>query len=263
MHNSTKDRSAIGLLSSLEPSKNALLFYDNNDALERFLFHYVKFGLQKGETIFYWTGIRAIEEAEQRMSNFGIDCDYYERNGLLSLTSYDDMLLVDGKVDHMSCFRKLHKLRSDHNGKNIRLATESNWFLLADVFEEAFEVEAGHEVIPQNMSVVCSYNIVDLMKYANVYHIAKLMELHDDTLVANKGSVMLPLQFYSYLGKCITNVLEEGFDFITTVRKKHSRFISEVLSELELRIGSDMVELERKVEEKLRHLLKLETNKDF
>ena len=71
---------------------------------------------------------------------------------------------------------------------------------------------------------------------------------------------MLPVEFYTYLGKCIIDILEDSFDNITIVKKKHSRFISEVLSELAMRIGSDMIELERNVEEKLIHQLKLESS---
>jgi hypothetical protein len=82
------------------------------------------------------------------------------------------------------------------------------------------------------------------------------MELHNYTLLATKGSVMLPLQFYSYLGKCIIDVLEDHFDYISVVRRKHSRFISEILLELEMRIGSDMLELERNVEERLVRVLR-------
>jgi len=259
MRSSAKSRSTLNLLDSLEPSRNALLFYDNNKTLEKFLFDYVKTGLQKGETVLYWAGIRTAEEAEKRMSSYGIDCDHYKRNGMLHFTSYDDMFLVDGRLDLMNCHRNLfNMLKTIHNGNNMRLATESNWWLLADVFENALDAEATHEMIPNNMSVVCSYNIANLMKYVSIYHLAKLMELHNDTLLVTKGSVMLPLEFYSYLGKCILDALEDSFDYITIMRKKHSRFISEVLSELQMRIGSHMIELERNIEEKLMCTLKLD-----
>jgi len=258
VHKPTKKKRAINLLGSLEPGKNALLFYDDDKTLERFLFEYVKTGLQKGETVFYWAGIQTAEEAEQRMLRYGIDCDYYKRNDMLHFASYDDMFLVDGRLDLLNCQRNLLNMaKTNHNGNKMRLATESDWWLSADVFENGLDMEAAHEIVPQNISIVCSYNIANLMRYVSIYHLAKLMELHNYTLVETKGSVMLPLEFYSYLGKCILDILEDSFDYITIVRSKHSRFISEVLSELEMRIGSDMFELERKVEEKLERALKL------
>lgn len=259
MRSSTESRNAISLMDSLEPGRNAVLFYDNDKTLERFLFHYIQSGLQKGETVFYWAGIRTVEEAEQRMSCYGIDCDYYKRNGMLHFTSYDDMLLVDGRLDLLNCHRKLFNMvKASHNGDHIRVATESNWWLLADVFENGLDMEATHELLPHTMSVVCSYNIGNLLKYVNIYHLAKLMELHNNTLLVTKGSVMLPVEFYTYLGKCIIDVLQDNFDYITIAKKKHSRFISEVLSELAKRIGSDMIELERNVEEKLIHMLRFD-----
>ena len=255
MHGSTKSRSAFHL-DSIEPGGNALLFYDNERTLENFLFNYVKAGLQKGETVSYWAGIRTAEEAEQKMASFGIDCDYYKKNGMLHFTTYDEMFLVDGRLDILGCHKKLFDMvKAVGNGRTIRLATESNWWLLADLFEHAFDMEAGHDLAPPVLSAVCSYNIANLMKYANIYHLAKLMELHNYTVLATRSSMMPPGKFYSYLGKSIISVLEDNFDYITIVRRKHSRFISEVLLELEMRIGSDILELETNVEEKLLQIL--------
>lgn len=246
------------VLDSIQPSRNALLFYDRDETLDKFLFSYIKRGLQKDETVFYWSGIRTAEKAEERMSSCGIDCDYYKKKGMLHFTTYDEMFLVDGRLDLLHCHRNLFDiLKKIRNGNNVRVATESNWWLLADVFENAIDMEATHEMIPQFASVVCTYNVADLLKYVNIYHLAKLMELHDYTLLQTKGSLMLPVEFYSYLGKCILEVLEDSFEYITVLRKKHSRFISEVLAELQMRIGSDMGELERNVEQKLSHKLKL------
>jgi len=257
MRNSTRSSAAVHLLSSMEAGRNAVLFYDDDKTLDKFLFEYVKTGLQKGETVYYWTGIRTKEQAEKRMSSYGIDCDHYSRNGTLYFASYDDMVLVDGRLDLRSCHKKLFSMIKTGNKSKVRLATESNWWLLADVFENGVEMEGTHDMIPQIASVVCTYNIADLIKYVNLHHLAKLMESHYDTLLETRGSTMLPVEFYSYLGKCVLNILEENFDYVTIVGKKHSRFISEVLAELQMRIGSDMVELERKVEAILVQKLKL------
>lgn len=246
---------ALHLLESLKHGHSALLFYDDDTTLEEFLFQYVKTGLQNNETVFYWTGINSVTKIEQKMSHYGIDRDSY--NGALNILSYDEIFTPDGRIDLSHGYKKLFSMLKHSNGNYSRLATESNWWLLADVFERGMEMETAHEMIPSNISIVCSYNIANLMDYVNIYHLAKLMELHNNTLVVTKHSVMLPLQFYSLLGKCIIDVLEENFDYITIVRRKHSRFISEILLELEMRIGSDMIELEKNVEEKLMHVLRL------
>lgn len=258
MRSSTESRSAYTVLDSLESGMNAVLFYDSDQILERFLFHYVQSGLRKGEPVHYWAGIRTIDDVEKKMSDYGIDCDYYERKDLLHFVTYDEMLLADGRLDPLNCQRNLfNMMKAYHNKNGIRLATESNWWLLADVFETGLDMEATHEMLPNSMSVVCTYNINDLMKYVNIYHLAKLMELHNNTLLANNSSLMLHHEFYTCLGNCILDALEESFSYITIARKKHSRFISDVLLELEMRIDSDMLELERRVEEKLAQALRL------
>lgn len=257
MRNSTRSSAAVHLLSSMEAGKNAVLFYNDDKTLDKFLFEYVKAGLQKGETVYYWTGIRTREQAEKKLSSYGIDCDHYSRNGMLRFTSYDDMVLVDGRVDLQNCHKQLFSMTKTGNKSKVRLATESNWWLLSDVFENGLDMEGMHDMMPQIASVVCTYNITDLMKYVNLYHLARLMECHNDTILETRASTMLPAEFYSYLGKCVLNSLEDNFDYVTIVRKKHSRFISEVLAELQMRIGSDMVDLERKVEAILVQKLKL------
>jgi hypothetical protein len=246
------------MLESLERGRSLVLFYDTDETLEKLLFHYVRAGLERGERVQYWAGINATSDVEPRMIRYGIDCEYYRKQGMLSITSYDEVFVVDsdGRFDPVEGRRKLLSM-ANGNGNIHRLATESNWWLLSDLFENGIDMEGTHEITPFKGSIICSYNIRNLMKYVNIYHLARLMELHDDTLLVTRGSVMLPFEFYLLLGRCITDVLENSFDYITIVRRKHSRFISEVLQELEMRIGSDMLELERSVEERLEHALKL------
>jgi hypothetical protein len=254
MRDSTKSRGAFGLLDSLEPASNALLFYDKERTLQKFLFHYVKAGLDRGEHVHYWAGTRGIGEVEKSMSDYEIDYEGYVRRGMLHFATYDEMLLVDGRLDLLNCHKNLYRMTE--NGR-VRLATESNWWLLADLFEGCLDMEATHEMLPRNMSIVCTYDIADLLKYVSIYHLAKLMECHNNTLLINNDSIMLSHDFYAYLGRCILDALEDNFNYITIVRKRHPRFISDVLLELEMRIGSRMVELERDVEGKLMQKLNL------
>lgn len=258
MHRSKREK-ALHLLGSIRRGRNALIFYDQEKTLETCLFSFVKAGLERNEHCFYWAGINRIEDVEQKMLDQGLDIDHYRSKGLLSFLSYDDLFIVDGKLDLLNGFRRIFELTNSGNcngNSRYRMATESGWWLLSDLFEKAMEAEATHETLPRNISAVCTYNIHQMLKYVNIYHLAKLMEHHSDTFVLTEKSVMLPLQFYSLLGRCIIDVLQNEFDYITIVRKKHSRFISEILLELEMRIGSDILELERSVEEQLSAALK-------
>ncbi len=249
----------LTLAETLEPGKNAVLFYDSSRLLEKFLLSYVKEGLRKGQPVIYLGGLNKADEIKERMLARGIDAHSLGKEGLLHITTFDDVFLNRGKFDplrlHSVLFKRAAKIRDRYNSRKIRLVSESSWWLLADLFENGLEVEEHHDTAPSYLSLVCAYNVADLMKYVSIYHLARLSELHDSTLLLTKGSLANNIQFYSSLGNCIVQAVEK-FDDSARPRKKHSRFISELLMDLHLKMGSEkMAELEEHVEDRLSRIL--------
>lgn len=249
----------LTLAENLEPGKNAVLFYDSNRLLEKFLLSYVKAGLRKRQPVIYLVGLNTEEKIKEKMLAHGIDAHSLGKEGLLHIATYDDVFLNKGRFDplrlHGVLFKKAAKIHDRHNSRSIRLVGESNWWLLADLFEKGLEVEEHYDVAPSYISSVCTYNIADLIKYVSIYHLAKLSELHDSTLLLTKGHLADGTQFYSSLGNCIVQAVEK-FDDSASPKKKHSRFISELLMDLHLKLGTErMAEIEKHVEERLSRTL--------
>ncbi len=249
----------LTLAETIEPGKNAVLFYDSSRLLEKFLLSYVEAGLRKRQPVIYLGGLNTEDMIKEKMLAHGIDAHSLGKEGLLHITTHDDVFLNKGRFDplrlHSILFKKAAKIHDRHNGRSIRLVAESNWWLLSDLFEKGLEVEEHFDVAPSYLSSVCTYNIAELIKYVSIYHLARLSELHDSTLLLTKNSLANSTQFYSSLGNCIVQAVEK-FDDSVRPRKKHSRFISELLMDLHLKLGTEkMAELEKHVEERLSRTL--------
>jgi hypothetical protein len=130
--------------------------------------------LNEGQPVIYLAGIRTVEEVRHALSVNGIDPDSHN----LTIMRYDDLFLKDGRFDpfrvHNTLFKQAHDLRALTKSHHVRLATESNWWFLTDLFEQGLEMEEQHDLVPSYLSVVCTYNIVDLLKHVSIYHLAKI-----------------------------------------------------------------------------------------
>ena len=119
-------------------------------------------------------------EVQNVLFSSGVDVDYHYKRQNLTIQTYDDLCLVNGTLDLQNIHTKLSSItqeitKGDHLC-NVRLVTESNWWLWADVFEKGLEAEETHAMLPPNISSICTYRLPDLLEYTRIYHIAKLIE---------------------------------------------------------------------------------------
>jgi hypothetical protein len=240
----------------LEAGKNAVLFYDDERLLEEFLFQYVKAGLNVCQPVIYLAGIRTVEQVRHAMSKNGIDPDSHN----LSIMRYDDVFLKDGKFDpyrvHSTLFKQAHDLRALANSHHVRLATESNWWFLTDLFEQGLEMEEQHDLVPSYLSIVCTYNIVDLLKNVSVYHLARLADMHEDAFVISNRAQVGSVKFRVSLHGAIMEAVDELFEPAVVTRDTRFKPASDLLEYLQSKVGAArMVELEKRVEDRLFKML--------
>ena len=241
----------LTMAGALESGRNTVLFYDDDRLMQEFLFRYVKAGLKEGQPVIYLAGFHTIREIRRLMLANGIDA--YSHN--LSIMTYDDAFLNDGKFDKFhiqkTLFKKVEQLRSKTKSHHVRLATESNWWFLSDLFENGLDMEEQHAFVPSYLSVVCSYNIVDLLKNVSIYHLTRLVELHEDVLLVARQAQVSGTQFRFSLRSAIMESINELFEQ-DLVRNLPCRLTSDLLVNLQSTVeASKMVELEKRVEGKL------------
>lgn len=255
-------------LSFLQPPQEALVLYQDQVELDHILFNHVKSGLDKGDKILYLVGTRSVQEVQNAICSYGIDVDFYSTRRDLTILTYDDMFLVEGMFDIQNFHTKLSAKIREITGKkrnnsnrhcNIRLVTESNWWLWANIFEKGLKVEETHPMVPPNVSSICTYRLQDLLDYVRVYHVAKLIELHRHALLAT--SLDGPLMHRNNLLSCIRDIAISSIHELGLSAKCSKRTGIEPLSVTEL-IQSvadqhEAAELEFVLESQLRQILKV------
>lgn len=152
--------------------------------MEELLFNHVKAKLAAGDVVFYWSGTKPVSYIEQALFSRGIDVDRFRKNQDLKIVTYDEMFLTNGRLDlHKASSKLTEMVKEISETRNVRLVSESNWWLWADVFESGLQMEETHDKLPKNLSVICSYNVTDLLDYVRIYHMAKLMDLHKHSIL--------------------------------------------------------------------------------
>lgn len=258
---------AADYLSFLQPPQEALVLYRDQVELDHILFNHVKSGLDKGDKILYLVGTRSIQEVQNAISSYGVDVDYHSTRQNLTIRTYDDMFLVEGVFDIQNFHTGLSSMIEEITRKkkktsrhcNVRLVTESNWWLWADVFEKGLKVEETHSMVPPNISSICTYRLQDLLDYVRVYHVAKLIELHRHALLAT--SLEGPLMHRNNLLSCISDIATASIRELGLSAKSSERTGIGSLSVTEL-IQSvtdqhEAAELEFVLESQLRQILKV------
>jgi hypothetical protein len=249
-------------LSFLRPSQEALILYRDQVELDHILFEHVKSGLQQEDKAIYVAGTRSTSEVQTALYSCGIDVDDQTRKRNLIILTYDDLCLVNGVLDIQTIHDRLSsitkRITKDYPNRSVRLVTESDWWLLADVFEKAMEIEETHPRLPPNISSICTYRLRDLLDYARIYHLAKLIELHRHALWVSslEGPIMHRNRLLSDINGVILSSIRElelpiNNDVSKTNIELHSP--SDIVSHI--KDQNEVAELESIIERRLRRIL--------
>lgn len=259
MSNSRK----VDYLSFLRPSQEALVLYRDQAELDHILFEHVKSGLGNGDKIVYLAGNRSTPETHDAILSYCAELEYREIRQGLTILTYDDLCLANGVVDlqrfHTKLSSMVQKITKGDHLCNVRLVTESNWWLWADVFEKGLDAEETHSRLAPNISSICTYRLPDLLDYTRIYHLAKLIELHRHAVWAS--SLDEPLMHRNRLlfdirGVVLSSIHDLG---LSLDYKKEASIDSIALTELIQCITNldEVAELESVVESHLRRMFKV------
>lgn len=248
MRNSNAD-----VLYSPRPPNESLLLYQRDRDLQNVLLNYVKSGINSRDLVVYWAGMRTIEQVERMMQEKGVDVEFLQKKGDLLITSYDNVFLSNGRASVSTALENLGKiLYAAGPNKRVRIATESNWYIHADLFKLGTVAEESHVLFPTNVSLVCSYNINDMLKYTRIYHLAKLIEKHSHAMLKVNRINASKIEIYSYLkALAITLMRKRGLGVQTPFQNTP---LSSMLNRLD---RQDALEIEKEMEKRLRETLQI------
>lgn len=237
----------------MHPPDETLILYQKEQDLVNFFIDYAKLSLERGDSVIYLAGTRSPSDVEESFVSSGLNFGYYKLRQRIAVTTYDEVMLSEGKINLSRARTKLLQLASKMaKHRNVQVLSESNWWLLADVFQSGLEMEQRHPLLPSHMSVFCTYNIDDLLEFTRIYHIAKLLELHRHSLMILSQHLAMARDPKTLLRNIVTaSIAESGMQL---KRQNGVQNTSLSVSELIENVANrdDRIELESIVESRLR-----------
>ncbi|MDH5690968.1 MAG: MEDS domain-containing protein [Candidatus Bathyarchaeota archaeon] len=176
-------------VGTLKPTDHIIFLYQSEEAKHNVLFNYIKVGLENGDAGAYVASEESPSEIRDAMRQFGISVEKYEKTGALSILSYDDVYIIDGKFDiptTIGLWSKLYDKAMAKGFKGLRVTGEMACFFEQNLLQELIDYErALHKVLDLPMIAICAYNSEDLSKTFNPINLYnELVKAHGTVLFA-------------------------------------------------------------------------------
>jgi hypothetical protein len=167
-------------LDGIPPGTHAVLVYDSESRKEDVLFTHLKLGGEY-DGLVYACSEETPAEAEASMRRFGIDVDRREKDGTLMVKNYDEVYIVNGKVDSPSVIKGFSDLAFDYSshGYGMRAAAEMSCFFDHRRVPELVGYEQDlHRKFSFPAVGVCGYNLVKMYNSGNLEVLWPILKAH-------------------------------------------------------------------------------------
>jgi MEDS: MEthanogen/methylotroph, DcmR Sensory domain len=185
---------AAGVIRDMEPGSHAILIYDTPENKRDVLFHHLKCGVNN-ERLVYVCSEEAPRRIREEMRDARLDVDALEEKGRLSVKNYDDVYIVDGKVDVegiVGGFSRLaaESVRSGFEG--MRGAAEMSCFFRK---QKVTELEEYENALQREFSFagkgICAYNMVEMYNSGHLETAFPLMRAHGLVILTGPNGTMV------------------------------------------------------------------------
>ena len=182
-----KKSKVLDFVRSMKATDHVILLYADPRDKRDVLFTYLEAGLEKGEAAVYVAGQETPEQIRQRMREFDIDLERYEKDSALRVIDYRDWYIIDGKFDTSKTLRLWNKLLVDMGAKGfkgLRVTGEMACFFENGMVKELLEYEkALHKTLEIPMTAICAYDSVAVAEHGGVDLLLNLLEAHSTAIV--------------------------------------------------------------------------------
>lgn len=100
----------LDFVRALKSTSHSIFFYESSKEKHEILFAFLQDGIEKGKGAIYVTGQETPTQIRKNMEDFGINVKGLEKEGTLKLVNYDQIYIIDGKVDISKIFAFWEKL---------------------------------------------------------------------------------------------------------------------------------------------------------
>jgi MEDS: MEthanogen/methylotroph, DcmR Sensory domain len=182
-------RDVLKELDGIPPGTHAVLVYDSEGRKEDVLFNHLKLGGQY-DGLVYACSEETPAEAEARMRKFGIDVDNRDKEGTLMVKNYDEVYIVNGKVDSPTVIKGFSDLAYDYSsrGYGMRAAGEMSCFFDHKRVPELVNYEMDlHRKFSFPAMGVCGYSLVKMYNSGNMEVLWPILKAHGLVIMTGPG----------------------------------------------------------------------------
>ncbi len=206
-HNSRVSNPVVqSAIQNMPSGTHAILVYDSPDNKRDVLFSHLKAGASK-EGLVYVCSEESEQEIRQELSLSGVDAETMEATEELQIKRYDDVYIVDGKVDAPKIIAGFSDLAWSFRRKGkdgLRAAAEMSCFLRENRVAELIEYEqALHRKFSFPAKGMCAYNLIEMGNRGELEALWPILKAHALVIMTGpRGSFALEPE---RVGKALVN----------------------------------------------------------
>ena len=167
-------------LDGLPPGTHAVAVYDSEERKEDVLFTHLKLG-GVYDNLVYVCSDESPAEARAAMWKNGLDVERRENEGTLSVKNYDQVYIVDGKVDSPSIIKGFSDLAYNYSfrGFGMRAAAEMTCFFDHRKVDELVDYEKDlHRKFSFPAFGLCGYSLPKIVNSGNLEVLWPILRAH-------------------------------------------------------------------------------------
>ena len=168
-------------LREMPSGAHAVLIYDSKENKRDVLFNHLKMGIDT-DGLIYACSEESPQSIRHELESTGVDVDILEEKGILSVKNYDEVYIIDGKVNTprlIAGFSDLAWRYSQKGLKGIRAAAEMSCFFKERKVEELVAYEkALHRNLSFPARGLCGYNLVEMGNSGNLDVLWPILKAH-------------------------------------------------------------------------------------
>ena len=167
-------------LDGLPPGTHAVAVYDSEERKEDVLFTLLKLG-GAYDNLMYVCSDEGPREAEAAMRRFGLEVDRREQEGTLSVKNYDQVYIVNGKVDSPSIIKGFSDMAYNiyFRGLGLRAAAEMTCFFDHRLVDDLVAYENDlHRKFSFPAFGLCGYSLMKMYNSGNLESLWPILRAH-------------------------------------------------------------------------------------
>jgi hypothetical protein len=176
-------------LDGIVPGTHAVLVYDSEERKEDVLFTHLKLG-REYDGLIYACSEETPAQAEASMKRFGLDVERREKEGTLAVKNYDEVYIVDGRVDSPAVIKGFSDMAYDYSnrGYGMRAAAEMSCFFDHGLVDELVSYERDlHRKFSFPAMGLCGYNMVKMYNSGNLDVLWPVLRAHGLVIMTGPG----------------------------------------------------------------------------